>query len=268
MLFRKPKLQVNNSKNEREHELSENKKLTIYGHLSEIRRRLIRCVIAVVITTGISFVFAEHIFKILILPAGDINLIYVEVTEMVGTYMKVCLTCGIILAMPYIITQFLLFVSPALTRKEKKYVYLILPWIGLMFIAGAVFGYFVLVPPAMNFLLNFGGDIAVPQIKIGNYASFITMLLLTIGLIFEMPVVSTFLARLGVITPKWLADKRRGAIILAFVLAAIVTPTFDPVNQALVAVPLIVLYEISILLAKIVRRKEEPVIMPVSSAAS
>jgi len=187
---------------------------------------------------------------------------------MIGTYMKVCLTCGIILAMPYIVTQFLLFVSPALTRTEKKYVYLIMPWLGMMFIAGVVFGYFILVPPAMKFLLNFGNDIATPQIKIGNYVSVVTMLLLAIGLVFEMPVISTFLTRLGVITPKWLAGKRRGAIILAFILAAIITPTFDPVNQILVAVPLIALYEISIILAKMVQRKQDPAIIPASSPTS
>lgn len=248
--------------------MSDNKKLTILGHFRELRSRLIKCVIAVIITTTISFVFAEDIFRILIKPAGEINLIYTEMTEMFGTYVVVSLISGVILAMPYITLQFFLFVAPALTRKEKKYVYLILPWVGMMFIAGVVFGYFVLVPPAMKFLLDFGSNIATPQIKIGNYISVISRLLLAIGFVFEMPVVTTFLARLGVITPKWLSDKRKPAIILAFVLAAIITPTFDPVNQSLVAGPLIVLYEVSIWLSKIVRRKEGQVIVPVSSPAS
>jgi len=248
--------------------MSDNKKLSILGHLYELRNRLIRCVIAVVITTVISFIFAKQIFHVMILPTGGIELIYIEMTEMVGTYMKVCLTSGIILAMPYLIFQFLMFVSPALTRKEKKYIYLVLPWVGLMFIAGVVFGYFVLIPPAMKFLTTFGSDIATPQIRIGNYISIVSRLLLAIGFVFEMPVVTTFLSRLGVITPKWLSDKRKPAIILAFILAAIITPTFDPVNQTLVAVPLIVLYEISIWLAKFVQRKEGRVVTPVSSPAS
>lgn|SRR4030042_1085465 len=249
--------------------MSENKKLSILGHLSEIRRRLIWCVIAVVITSTISFVFASYIFDILIKPAGDINLIYVEMTEMIGTYMIVCITCGIIAAMPFIITQFLLFVSPALTRKEKKYVYIIIPCIGMMFIAGVVFGYFVLIPPGINFLTTFGSDIATPQIRIGNYISVVTRLLLAIGLVFEMPVITTFLSRIGIISPKWLANKRKAAVILAFILAAIITPTFDPVNQLLVAVPLIVLYELSIWLAKLVQRKAgQSVVIPASSSAS
>jgi sec-independent protein translocase protein TatC len=248
--------------------MSNGKKLTILGHLSELRHRLIKCVIAVAVTTVISFVFASQIFHILILPTEGINLIYIEMTEMVSTYMKVCLTSGIILAMPYLIYQFLMFVSPALTYKEKKYVYLILPWIALMFIGGVVFGYFVLIPPAMKFLISFGSDIATPQIRIGNYISVVTRLLLAIGFVFELPVVTTFLSRLGVITPKWLADKRKPAIILAFLLAAILTPTVDPINQSLVAVPLIILYEVSIWLAKLVQRKVPRVVTSSPTPAS
>ena len=237
-------------------EMSDDNKLTFLGHLGELRQRLIKGVIAVVVASIISFVFFKPIFYYLILPAGDINLVYIEMTEMIGTIMKVCLTSGTMLAMPYLTYQLLMFVSPALTRKEKKYVYLILPWIALMFVGGIAFGYFILIPPATKFLITFGSDIATPQIKIGNYISIVSRLLLAIGLAFEMPVVTTFLARLGIITSKWLASKRKIAIISAFILAAIITPTFDPINQSLVAVPLIILYEMSIWLAKLVQRKE------------
>ncbi len=239
--------------------MSDDKKLTILGHLGELRSLLIKCVIAVAITSLISFIFAKQIFDILILPAGEIDLIYIEMTEMIGTYMRVSLASGIILAMPYLIYQLLMFISPALTRKEKKYIYLILPWVTLMFVAGVAFSYFILIPPATKFLITFGSDIATPQIKIGNYISIVTRLLVAIGLVFELPVLTTFLARIGVITPKWLASKRKLAIILAFILAAIITPTFDPINQSLVAIPLVILYEMSIWLAKLVHRgkKEE-----------
>ncbi len=240
--------------------MDNDKKMTLLGHLLELKARLIKSVIAVAITTTISFVFAKQIFAILIRPTGGIDLIYIEMTEMLGTYMKVCLASGIILAMPYLIYHFVMFVSPALSPREKKYVYVILPWIGLMFIGGVVFGYFVLIPPAVKFLVNFGSDIATPQIKIGNYISVVTRLLLAMGLVFELPVVSTFLARIGVISSRWLASKRKVAIIFAFILAAIITPTFDPVNQTLVAVPLIVLYELSIWLAKLVQKKEALVV--------
>jgi len=231
-------------------------KLTILGHFQELRKRLIRGVIAVAIGAAISFIFYEWIFYILILPAEGINLIFTELTEMIGTIMRVCLASGLILATPYLTVQAILFIKPALTRKEERYVYLILPWIAIMFLGGVVFGYFVLIPPAIGFLYTFGSDIAAPMIKIGNYIGIITRLLIAIGLVFELPVVTTFLARLGIVKPEWLAGKRKVAIIAAFILAAIITPTFDPINQSLVAVPLIILYEMSIWLAKLVYRKK------------
>jgi len=226
------------------------KKLSVLGHIAELRKRLIRSVIAVVLTAILSFIFFEQIFNILTSPAPqDINLIYIEMTEMIGTIMRVCLISGIILAMPYLTYELIMFVSPALTGKEKRYVYLILPWIALMFAAGVAFAYFILIPRVTGFLLTFGSDIATPQIKIGNYVSIVSRLLLAVGLVFEMPVLTTFLAKIGIITPKWLADKRRTAIILAFILA-------------------VVLYELSIWLAKLVHKKEPAVDTSISSPES
>jgi sec-independent protein translocase protein TatC len=233
------------------------KKLSLLGHFQELRKRLVRSVIAVVITTVICFIFYEWLFYFMIRPAGEINLIFTELTEMIGTIMKVCLAGGIILAMPYLTIQAILFIRPALTNKEERYVYLILPWITIMFLGGVVFGYFVLIPPAVKFLYTFGSDIAAPMIKIGNYISVITRLLIAIGLVFELPVVTTFLAHLGILSPQWLSSKRKIFIIVAFILAAIITPTFDPINQTLVAAPLIVLYEMSIWLAKLVYRRKQ-----------
>jgi sec-independent protein translocase protein TatC len=189
-------------------------------------------------------------------------------TEMLSTYMKVALTGGFVLAMPFFVYQIIMFVSPALTRQEKRYVYIAIPWITLMFVGGVAFGYFILLPPAMNFLLTFGSDIATPQIKIGNYITLATRLLVAIGIVFETPVVITFLSRLGIVTPQWLAGKRKWAFIGAFILAAIITPTMDPINQSLVAVPLIVLYELSIWLSKLVyRRRAKAVTSPASTAS-
>jgi sec-independent protein translocase protein TatC len=230
--------------------------LNTIDHLKELQQRLIRSVIAVFVATIIAFYFAQQIFDILIAPAGAIELIFIEMTEMLGNYMKVSLAGGIILTMPYLVYHLIMFVSPALTSREKKYVYLILPWITLMFAAGVAFGYKVLIPPATKFLLSWGAEIAEPQIRIGNYISLVTRLLLSLGLVFEMPVITTFLVRLGVITPKWLSSKRRIAIVFAFILAAIITPTLDPINQTLVAAPLIILYEMSIWLAKLAEKRK------------
>ncbi len=253
-------------------EIETSDKLTFIGHLGELRHRLLKCVIVLVITVGISFFLTEpYIFPTLISPVKDllsaeeINFVFTQMTEMIGTYMKVSLAAGIILAMPYLVYQLLMFVSPALTRREKKRVYLLLPWITLMFIAGVAFGYFILIPPATSFLMTFGSSIATPMIKIGNYISIVTRLLVVSGAVFETPVIILFLARLGIVKAKMLSSKRRHAIVAAFILAALITPTFDPVNQSLVALPLIVLYEMSIWLAKLVQRKEARVVTPAPS---
>ncbi len=242
--------------------MSQIDKLTVTGHLQELRQRLVKSVIVVIITTSISFFFAKQIFDILIRPAGDINLIFVEMTEMFGTYMKVALASGIALAMPFLVYQLVMFVSPALTRQEKRYIYLMLPFVSFMFLGGIAFGYFILVPPATNFLISIGSDIAEPQIRIGNYISIVLRLLLSIGAVFETPVIILFLTKIGVITPKWLANKRKYAFVGAFILAAIITPTFDPVNQSLVAAPLIILYETSIWISKLVWRGKPSVVHP------
>ncbi len=234
------------------------RRLPILGHLAELRTRLTRSVIVVFVTTVLSFVFYHKIFDILMYPAGSTKFIAIEMTEMIGVIFRVCLISGVVVAIPYLTYEFIMFVAPALTPKEKRYVLVVIPWIALMFAGGVVFGYFVLLPPAMKFLLNFGGDIATIQPRIGNYINVVTRLLLAIGLVFEMPVVSTFLARLGVVSGKWLAGKRKWAVIIAFVVAAIITPTFDPVNQTLVAVPLIILYELSIWLAYALGKKKKP----------
>ena len=249
--------------------MSTDKKLTVLAHLGELRKRLIKSVIAVAITSLVSFMFYRQIFAILIAPAPQsIQLQAIEMTEMLGTIMRVCLVSGIVVAMPYLVYNFIMFVSPALTRREKTYVYLILPWIALMFAAGVIFGYYILLPRITIFLTTFGGDIVSIEPRIGNYVNVVTRLLLTVGLVFQMPVITTFLARIGIIKAKWLSDRRRTAIIVAFILAAMITPTIDPINQSLVAIPLIVLYEMSIWLAKLVQRKESGVVPPVSSPVS
>jgi sec-independent protein translocase protein TatC len=235
--------------------MSAEEKQSILYHLRELRLRLIRSLIAIAVASVIAFIFYEWIFYIMKLPAQGINLVFIEMTEMIGTVMRVCLIAGIMLAMPYLVYEGIMFVSPALTPREKKYVYLILPWIALMFVGGVVFGYFILIPPATRFLISFGSNIASPEIRVGNYISVMARLLLAVGLVFEMPVITTFLARLGVVKPAWLARRRKAAIIVAFILAALITPTFDPINQSLVAVPLVVLYEMSIWLARLVYRK-------------
>ena len=177
--------------------------------------------------------------------------IYTELTEFIGISMKVSLLTGLLASMPFILFQVVMFVAPGLTPGERRYLYALLPVSVLAFIAGAAFGYRILFPPAVRFLLGFGGDVADAYIRIGSYANLMLTLLFWMGVVFEMPVVLFFLSRMGVVDSAFLARQRRFAIVIAFVLGAIITPTFDPVNQALVAVPIILLYEVSIWLTKL-----------------
>ncbi len=251
------------------------KTTTIMGHLVEMRDRLMRSVVAIVITTVVAFIFSKQIFDILTFKSvytksifdfvvntwhltapPTINLIAIEMTENFTVYFQVCLFAGIIAAIPYLLFEVVSFVTPALTDKEKRYFFIIFPWVLLMFIIGVIFAYFILLPPALTFLINFGSDIAPAQIRIGNYISVVTRLLLAIGLVFELPVLLTFLQRIGVVSPQMLAKQRKWAVVLAFVVGGFLTPTPDPVNQSLVSIPLYLLYEMSIWLGKLVYRKK------------
>jgi sec-independent protein translocase protein TatC len=248
---------------------------TIMGHLVEMRDRMMRSAVAVVVATILALIFSKPIFDILtfrsaytkpifdfivntwhLTPPPVVNLVAIEMTENFTIYFQVCLFTGIIVATPYILYEAIMFVTPALTDKEKRYFFIILPWVLMMFIIGVVFAYFILLPPALTFLMNFGTDIAKSEIRIGNYISVVSRLLLTIGLVFELPVLLTFLQKIRVISPSWLAKQRKWAIVLAFVIGGLVTPTPDPINQTLVSVPLYLLYEMSIWLGKLVYQKK------------
>lgn len=238
---------------------SKEKNLSILSHFSEMRTRLIRSVIVLVITAIVSFVFYDKLFEILLFPAPEgIVLQAVKLTEMMGATMRVSLFAGIILAVPYFTWELIMFVSPALTSREKKYVYITLPWIAVMFAGGVAFAYFVLVPRIVGFLLGWGTEYVQVQPLFSDYVNIVTRLLLVCGLVFELPVLTTFLSRLGVLKPHWLSSRRKHAIVISFILAAIITPTIDPINQCLIAAPLIVLYELSIWLSKLVYRKKKP----------
>ena len=239
--------------------MTTDKKTTVLEHLRELRKRLLRSAIAVVITSSVAFVFIDELFEFIKRPALDLDpvpvFIFIEMTEGFVTYMRVALVAGIVAAMPFIMYQFLMFLIPALTNRERKAVLTLLPLITVMFVGGVAFGYIFLVPPAAKFLLSVGTEVAEVQPRLSNYVNFVTRLLLAIGIIFQLPVVTTFLARIGVISSKWLADRRKLMIVFSFVLAAFITPTPDAVNQSIVAGTLIVLYEISIWLAKLAQKR-------------
>ncbi len=226
-------------------------------HLKELRDRLMWSSIAVVLTTIISLVFGNRILEALIKPAPpDTNFVVVTLLENMSVWFKVCLWSGVIMAMPFLVYQLFAYVSPGLTSKEKRLILTVLPAIIFMFLGGVAFAYFVALPPAMGFLVTFNSNIATPFISLDNYIGIVTRMLLVIGLVFETPIIVMGLARLGVVSPQWLASKRRIWMVVAFVVAAIITPTFDPINQCIIAIPLILLNELGILLARLVYKKK------------
>ena len=228
---------------------------TLLQHLSELRRRVFICLLAVLAGSAVSFVFFEEIVEILVEPARDLGLgtggelIYTEVTELLTTAIKVSFVSGLILASPVIVSQGVMFVAPGLTRQEKRYLFGFMPVVILAFACGVAFAYYILTPPALHFLLTFGGDIATPLIRISNIINLMIRLLFWMGLAFETPLVMFLLASLGIASASSLGRFRRYWVVVAFILAAMITPTVDPVHQALVAGPLLVLYELGILLA-------------------
>jgi sec-independent protein translocase protein TatC len=234
----------------------EGKVLTILEHLEELRKRLIIAAGAVLIATVVSLVATQWLLEWLTEPARDRlqdgEIVFTEPLEYWGTYFRVALLAGITVSMPVVIYEVMAFVGPGLTRQEKRWAYPIVIGASLAFVAGAAFAYYVELPPAFRFLLTTPGNVAKPFLKVGSYVDFVTRLMLVTGLVFELPLIVMGLAKVGVVTSRKLWRWWRAAIVVAFVVAAIVTPSIDPVTQSLVAAPIIVLYFTGIFLAKLV----------------
>jgi sec-independent protein translocase protein TatC len=231
--------------------MTEGKAMTIIEHLEELRDRLIKSAIALTVATLFSFVFAKKFLEILIAPMGQTLPVSPSPTTTIVVFARVALISGVALAMPVLVYQLISFIAPGLKRQEKRYLYLALPGATLSFVAGAAFAYFVMLPTAIPFLKGFLSDIIEPNWFIDKYISFTTSLLFWVGVSFETPLLIFFLAKLGIVTPEVLSRYRKYAILVIAVLAAVITPTPDPFNMLLVMAPLILLYEIGILLAKL-----------------
>ncbi len=238
----------------------EPEKQNFISHLEELRNCLIKSFIAVGIFFVSSYFFKEKLFYIIVAPlkkvmnTGD-KLIYTNLPDAFFTYLKASFITGIMIASPVIIYQFWMFVAPGLYKKEKKMLLPIIFLSSIFFIAGSLFGYFIVFPLGFKFFLSFATDIISPLPSMKEYMSFATKLLLAFGLVFELPLVITFLAKLGIVSVDFLRKKRKYAILLFFIVAAILTPP-DVITQFMMALPLMLLYEISIIGAKIFSKKE------------
>ena len=241
--------------------MNDEDKQPFLGHLEELRRRLVACAIAVGVGFAVSYAFSERLFNLLVMPLkavmpqGD-HLIFTNLPEMFFTYLKVAFLSGILLMAPFIFYQLWMFIAPGLYRREKR---LVIPFVvssSILFVGGALFGYFVVFPFGFKFFIGFSNEYvkALPSVK--QYFSFAIKLLFAFGLVFELPVVIFFLTKMGMVTPKLLSRKRKYAILMTFVLAAILTPP-DVITQCMMAGPLIVLYEIGILVSRMARKRKE-----------
>jgi len=225
--------------------------MPLLDHLKELRTRLVRAALALAVGTGISFAFARQVLVFLIAPMGSNPPQALKPTESIGNYMKVALICGVTLAMPVLVYELGRFLAPGLTKRERRYLLLLVPGATLCFVAGVAFAYFIMVPSAIPFLQGFLSDIIEQQWAIGEYLSFLTSLLFWMGVSFELPLFVFFMAKVGIIDAKTLSRYRKYAIVVIAILAAMITPTVDPVNMMLVMGPLILLYELGVLLAKL-----------------
>lgn len=227
------------------------KKLTLAEHLEELRTRIIKSVISIIVATCLAYYFVEKIISNLVKPVG--NLVFIAPQEAFISNIKIAFLGGLFLSSPIVVYQTWRFISVALQTNEKKYAYIFGPLSFIFFVLGAIFGYIIIVPIGIKFLLGFATDFVSPMITISKYISFVGTLTLAFGVIFQLPLISLFLTKIGIVTPYFLSSKRKHAIVLIFLLAAILTPP-DVITQCLMAAPLLVLYELGIIFSKFVYR--------------
>lgn len=232
--------------------------MTFLDHLEELRWRIIYALIGIVLGTIVAWIFIDFfIDHVLLLPAKQSNLKLQNLKPFgqLFMYFQVAIILGLIFSFPNFVYQLWKFISPALKQKEKKYIKWIVAFTTVCFLAGIAFAYFVMLPLTLKFAAQFGSSSIENNFAIDEYLSIILSVLLGAGLVFELPMLSFFLSTIGILTPKFMRKYRRHAVVTILILSAILTPGTDPVSQLLLAIPLVILYEISILVSKIFQKK-------------
>ncbi|MCW8810747.1 MAG: twin-arginine translocase subunit TatC [Ignavibacteriaceae bacterium] len=232
--------------------------MSFLDHIEELRWRIIYSLIGIVIFTIVAWVFINPLIEIVLLkPARDAHasLQNLRPFGQLFLYFQVAIIIGIVASIPNIFYQLWKFIAPALKKSERKYILRIVFFSTFCFLAGIAFAYFVMLPMAMKFAAQFGTEEIKNEFAIDEYMSIIISIMLSAGVVFELPMVSFFLSKLGILSPKFMRKYRRHAIVIIMVLAAILTPGTDPVSQVILAVPLVLLYEISIFISKISYKK-------------
>jgi sec-independent protein translocase protein TatC len=226
-------------------------------HLEELRRRLLRSVMAVVCTTIVAMYFSDELMRLVLKPLNGVPLHNLQPAGTIWAYLKVALIAGVIAALPIVFYQMWAFIAPGLYKKEKRTVLVLIFASLCLFAIGAGFCYFIVLPFSLKFLLGFADDLIVNIITVGSYISFAGMLTLAFGFSFQLPIIAYFLARMGLVSAAFLNKGRRYAIVIILIVAGILTPTPDIFNQLLLAVPLYILYEVSIVIVWFVARRKQ-----------
>ena len=258
--------------------MANTKLMSFLEHLGDLRRKITVSLIALCITFVITFNYSENILKFLMFPLRynldfsvrkmymyfvphdklhNTKLVFLGPAEGFWMNMKIAMVTALLIALPILFQQLWSFMSPGLHRKEKKYVVPFIFIATVLFLVGAAFCFFIVLPFAMSFLLAYKiGDFMMPMLSVGQYVDFCLKFILAFGIVFELPIFVVFATRMGFVTTKTLAKNRKYAILIAFIIAAFLTPTPDAFNQTLMAVPMIVLYEVGILVSRILIRKK------------
>ncbi len=234
------------------------KEMTFLEHLEELRWRIIYSIIGIVVGTIIAWIFVDFLVDVVLLkPAKDAGAILQNLRPFgqLFLFMQIAIMVGIVISIPNIFYQFWKFISPALRKHERRYIFWIVVFSSVCFLAGIAFAYFVMLPLTLKFAAQFGSETIKNEFAIDEYMSIIISVMLAAGLIFELPMISFFLSKLGILKPSYMKKYRRHAIVIIMVAAAFLTPGADPVSQIVLAVPLVLLYEISIFISKISQKK-------------
>ena len=234
------------------------KEMTFLEHLEELRWRIIYSIIGIVVGTIIAWIFIDFLVDVVLLkPAKDSGAALQNLRPFgqLFLYMQIAIMVGIIISIPNVFYQFWQFISPALRKKERRYIFWIVVFSSVCFLAGIAFAYFAMLPLTLKFAAQFGSQSIKNEFSIEEYMSIIISVMLAAGLVFELPMISFFLSKLGILKPSFMKKYRKHAIVIIMITSAFLTPGTDPVSQMVLAVPLVVLYEVSILISKLSQKK-------------
>lgn len=233
-------------------ENSDDGSMSLTNHLEELRSRIIKCLISVGICSCFTFSFVEEIMHYISKPAG--KLYFMQPSEAFFTYLKVAVVAGFLISLPVIFYHIWRFFLPALTKSERGILGLIVPISVLLFFGGLAFSFFLVLPAGIRFFMGFGGEDLEALFSVNKYFDFVIAFVLPFGFVFELPLIITILGKLGILTSQFLQRYRKIVFFLSFVIGAIITPTPDVFTQSMIAIPMILLYEIGYLIVKYILR--------------